>query len=421
MPTITTTISLPRLHAGQVRLRDEAARFNVAACGRRFGKTVFCETELVQPALAGEPVAWFAPTYRMLAEVWRDIRATLLPVTAHVLAQEHRIELVTDGVVDMWSLDNPDAIRGRAYRRVVIDESGVVPDLEAKWLEVIRPTLTDLKGDAWFPGTPKGRNGFWRLWLRGQDQAQDEWRSWRMPTIANPHIDPAEVGAARRGMPERVFAQEYMAAFLEDGGGVFRRITQAARCRPQDGPEPGHVYVAGVDWGKMEDFTVLSVVDATTREQVALERFNRIDYHVQMGRLRALQERWRCARIKIERNSMGEPLFEQAARDGLPVEPFLTTNATKTALIDALALAFEQDALGILDDPVQRAELEAYEMERLPSGLLRYSAPSGAHDDTVMALALAWSLANAPAAIEHSADPEPPQWQQRQRGNLFWR
>ena len=28
---------------------------------------------------------------------------------------------------------------------------------------------------------------------------------------------------------------------------------------------------------------------------------------------------------------------------------------------------------------------------RLPSGLTRYTAPSGGHDDTVMALAMAWS------------------------------
>ena len=33
----------------------------------------------------------------------------------------------------------------------------------------------------------------------------------------------------------------------------------------------------------------------------------------------------------------------------------------------------------------------AYQAERLPSGLLRYGAPGGQHDDTVMALAIAWS------------------------------
>jgi len=41
----------------------------------------------------------------------------------------------------------------------------------------------------------------------------------------------------------------------------------------------------------------------------------------------------------------------------------------------------------------QLGELEAYEMQRLPSGMFRYSAPEGMHDDCVMALALAWQAA----------------------------
>ena len=53
-------------------------------------------------------------------------------------------------------------------------------------------------------------------------------------------------------------------------------------------------------------------------------------------------------------------------------------------------LAFERGEIKIIPDPVLIAELQAFEMERLPSGMLRYSAPSGYHDDCVMSLALAW-------------------------------
>jgi hypothetical protein len=55
-----------------------------------------------------------------------------------------------------------------------------------------------------------------------------------------------------------------------------------------------------------------------------------------------------------------------------------------------LALAFERGDLRIINDPVLVAELQAYEMERLPSGLIRYTAPDGLHDDCVIGLALAW-------------------------------
>jgi len=71
------------------------------------------------------------------------------------------------------------------------------------------------------------------------------------------------------------------------------------------------------------------------------------------------------------------------------------TNAIKTNLVEGLALAFEQGQIEILNDPVLIGELQAYESERLPSGLTRYSAPDGIHDDCVSALMLAWAAGAA--------------------------
>src|SRR5207249_1420351 len=96
-----------------------------------------------------------------------------------------------------------------------------------------------------------------------------------------------------------------------------------------------------------------------------------------------------------EQNSIGQPIIEQLTRDGLQVDSFTTTNASKAQVIDSLALAFERGDIRILNDPVLVSELVAYQAERLPSGLLRYGAPSGQHDDTVMALAIAWSAVSS--------------------------
>jgi hypothetical protein len=108
--------------------------------------------------------------------------------------------------------------------------------------------------------------------------------------------------------------------------------------------------------------------------------------------------------IIAERNSMGEPLVEQLQYMGLPVTPFLTTNRSKQDAVDALSLAFERGEIRILNDPVLVSELQAYEGHPLLHGNTRYSAPEGMHDDTVMALMLAWwaiSGANAgPAVVE---------------------
>jgi hypothetical protein len=211
-----------------------------------------------------------------------------------------------------------------------------------------------------------------------------------MPSNVNPHLAQAEIDEMRHTMPERVYQQEIEARFLESGGGVFRGVRAAATAEPQANGTHGHNYIFGLDFARSEDFTVAIVLDVTTMSVVAMDRFNQIDYAVQVGRVRALAERFRPLAIVAESNSIGQPVIEQMRRQGMPVVPFTTTNASKQIAIDALALAFERGTLRILPDEVMIGELEAYSMERLPSGLLRYGAPDGGHDDVVMSLALAY-------------------------------
>ncbi len=385
----TLTLTLPKRLAWQQRVVAEAARFNVVNVGRRSGKTVLGMDRCATPETLPYPVAWFSPTYKMLLEVWRECARLFAPITARRSSQDHRLEFITGGVLEFWSLDNPDVARGRKYRRLIIDEAAMVPALMDTWQYALRPTLADYGGDAWFLSTPRGRNGFWQMFQWGQDAGRADWRSWQMPSTVGT-IAAAELDEMRRSMPERVYQQEVLAQFIEDGAGVFRRVREAATAAQQDGAHHGHTYVFGCDWGRSEDFTAITVLDVTTSELVAVDRFNQIDYAVQLDRLAALAQRFRPAAIVAEQNSIGVPLIETMRRRGLPVVPFNTTNATKTVIIDALALAFEQGTLRIVPDESLIAELQAYEMERLPSGLLRYSAPEGLHDDQVISLALAW-------------------------------
>lgn len=406
--TSEVTIDLPSRHPGQARVIAEARRFNVLALGRRFGKTTLGLDVLVDgyedsatgrryPGLVdGGRWAWFAPSYKLLTEVWREAVRVLRPITSRANAAEHRIETVGSGLLEMWTLDGPDPARGRKYHGAVVDEAAMAARLAEAWNAAIRPTLADYEGCAWLLSTPKGRGFFFEAWARGQDPLSPDWMSWQMPTSANPFIKAAEVEAMRLSLPQRIFAQEVEAAFLDDAGGVFRRVMEAATATEQTTPLTGHAYAMGVDWGRSNDFTVLTVLDLTTSSVACVDRFNQIDYSVQLGRLRALAGRFGVQTIIAETNSMGEPLVESLRRDRLPVVGFHTSGESKTAIIDALALAFEQGSISILPDPVVLAELQAYEATRLPSGRFRYSAPDGLHDDTVMSLALAWSATTAP-------------------------
>ena len=70
MPTLT----LPKPHPAQQRVMDEAKRFNVVCCGRRWGKTELGMDRLIHQALEGKPVAWFAPNYKLAARFGENSR-----------------------------------------------------------------------------------------------------------------------------------------------------------------------------------------------------------------------------------------------------------------------------------------------------------------------------------------------------------
>src|SRR5438552_12286782 len=110
----TIELLLTRPHAAQGKVIEQAKRFNAVCCGRRWGKTVLGMDRLIHPALQGKAVAWFAPNYRLLSEVWRELQTTLRPIVASLNQQGRRIELHGGGTIEMWSLDSPDAGRGRA-------------------------------------------------------------------------------------------------------------------------------------------------------------------------------------------------------------------------------------------------------------------------------------------------------------------
>jgi hypothetical protein len=387
------TITLDELHPGQLRVVEQSSRYNVICCGRRWGKSLLGLDLAIETALDGRPAAWFAPTYKLLTEPWRDAIRTLSPIIESKNEQEKQLRLATGGVLDFWTLDDPNSGRGRKYARVVLDEAAMARHLEEAWTQAVRPTLTDYRGDAWFFSTPKGRNYFWRLHCLGMDPEESEWSAWTMPTLSNPHISPEEVEAARLELPERVYLQEYNADFIDSSGGVFRMVREAVdggRTHAEP-PRDGMAYVLGVDLARVEDFSVLPVLDGTGC-QVYFERFNQISWERQIERVAEVASRYRAPAV-IDATGLGDPIVEALRRRGVAVRPFVFTAASKEQLIDNLAIRIEQGGIRLMDLPVQTNELLAYQYEITRGRNAKMNAPAGLHDDCVIALALAaWGL-----------------------------
>lgn len=357
----------------------------------------------IETAIDGYPIAWGAPTYKMLTENWRAVNYLIAPIVVRKNKQERQVELATGGIIDFWSLDNPDMIRGRKYKRFVINEGGFVPDLMDIWNYIIRATLVDLVGDAIIGGTPKGRNGFWKMYQFGIDPDNTDWEAFKKSSYENPFIPSSEIDEMVETLPERTVQQEIYADFLEDAGAVFRNISACmkASLEVDINDHKGHNIVAGLDWGKQQDFTAMSIGCVDCHIEIARDRFNKIDYHFQYKRVQVMHDRWHVNNWLIELNSIGQPNFEALERAELPVSGFDTTASSKPPLIENLALALERTEWQFQDDPIWTGELEAYERKvSATTGRSQYSAPSGLNDDTVVARALMLQAANRPRASQ---------------------
>ena len=350
----------------------------------------------VEAALKGRSVLCGSPTYDQVRILWGYTKRAVGGV-AKFNQGRLTAEFPNGGRILYRSLDDPSNVKGHSAHLVLLDEAPLLKP-EA-WYEAIMPMLFDSGGDAWLAGTPNGRNWYWvEHQLDGKDRT-----SWQIPTVgvaiengrlieapnrySNPHKTYAEMLSFYEKTPQATFRQEYLAEFIEDNAQVFRNIRACIVGKPEKQVGP---YVVGVDLARTIDFSVFTVLNTRTKQVEYIDRFNNIDYVTQQSRLMLLNEKYRPELILIESNSVGAPFLDQLERAGLPVEGFLTTNASKKNIIDALALAFERKEIGIPDEKGLINELLAFEGQKLPSGKIRYAAPKGMHDDYVISLGIAW-------------------------------
>jgi len=379
-------VSIPRPHPGQQQVLREAKRFNVLACGRRWGKTRLGVILVIRAVLGDEsrppvPVGWFAPNYKLQSEVWRELVFRLSPVAKRINAAEYRIELITGGVVEFWSLANThDPARGRKYGLVIIDEAAMVRDLEEIWTKAIRPTLVDLKGSAWFMSTPKGKNYFWELYTMAEADPEN-WAAWNFPTASNPHIPAEEIEAARRQMPELAFRQEHLAEFVDVEGAIIRREW----IRVAEPPERKALEVyQGVDLAISTrddaDYTAVVTVgkDKEGRIWVLDAVRTRDTFHRVLELIKSQAARWQPRVIAIEQVQYQAAVVQELLRTtALPVRG---VRPDRDKLARALPLAARYEQGFVYHAPGLPREFE----EELTS------FPLSAHDDQVDALVYAY-------------------------------
>jgi hypothetical protein len=370
-------IELPSPHINQKKILECEKRFIVVMCGRRFGKSELSQILAISEAIKGGQVAYITPTYK-LAKAFFERLTAALPFKNNI--SNLKIYCPNNGSIEFYTGERLDNLRGRKFHLVIIDEAAFIPDLESGWQNSIRPTLTDYQGKAVFLSTPRGKNFFYSMFMK---QGENDWQSFKFSTYDNPYINTREIDEARLQLPEVVFEQEYLANPAENSANPFGNAFIQRCIKPISAQQ---IVSYGIDLAKSVDFTVIIGLD-NGGNVAYFDRFQ-MDWHNTKANIKRLP----IAPILADSTGVGDPILEDLIREGVNIEGLKFTSQSKQQLMEGLAQAIQQNKIGYPAGVIVD-ELDIFEYQFTANGV-RYSAPSGFHDDCVMALALAWQNFN---------------------------
>lgn len=217
-------------------LGDE--QYAILRCGRRWSKTTYggqwaIGGENYGGLVNGENVGWFAPSYKIMSEVYYEMRQMLAPIELHASKTDGVIRTVTGGRIDFWTLENLDAGRSRKYHRIVIDEAGFTNDdtMMNQWTQAIEPTLADYDGHVLVCSNTNGvnpNNFLYRISPGGADAPGKDgrggkfhFREYHAPSSRNPFLSRKFLENKKANSHPLVWRQEYLAEFVDWSGVAF--------------------------------------------------------------------------------------------------------------------------------------------------------------------------------------------------------
>ena len=372
----------------QKRVFRNRKRFTVISAGRQSGKTFLCVFLIILFALTRKRSIswWVAPTYDPARMAFRRCINFLIDnkIPHDANRSELRITLPFNGsVIQFRSADREDGLRGETVDFIVIDEMGLLK--RDAWEYALRGTITATNADAVFIGTPKGKNLFYELFVRGQDPADTEHASFNVESRESPYFSEREWAEVQR-LPQRVFEQEYRAQFIDDGGEVFRGVRECVRGQLEPIRHGKKTYYCGVDLAKSMDYTVICILD-NHGHLCHFDRFNDISWSVQKSRIVDACRKYDAYAL-LDSTGLGDPILDDLSPH-IRVDGYKFNNTSKRQLVESLIMAIERQEISYPDIPELINEMSTFTFEQTDGGVIKYHAPDGMHDDIVIALALA--------------------------------
>lgn len=381
------SVTLYNPHHNQKVIHDsinkEAYKYYVLNIGRQWGKTMLAMNQIYYWSFnqKGVKIAWVSPIYKQCKKVFDEmVQAFAGTNLIESNASELIIKCPNGSTIQFFSAERYDNIRGFTFDYLVCDEFAFMA--EQAWTEVLRATVLVKGKKVLLISTPKGKNHFYRLF--NLDGTNPQYKSFKQTSYDGLALKD-EIDGAKDTLPDHIFKQEYLAEFTDNGTGVFKELPI------NDQPKGSGKYFAGIDLGRADDYTVLTILN-DAGQMVACERWRHTEWSNIVDNIIRVLNHWGRPNTLVEVNSIGDVVHEMLSKKySGKIDPFVTTSKSKKDIIEALQVAIQNKEFSslTLDWIKKEFELFTYEYSHKTRSI-KYSAPPGFHDDGVMSCAIAY-------------------------------
>tara|TARA_R110000803_G_scaffold165777_3_gene229224 strand:- start:7 stop:1254 length:1248 start_codon:yes stop_codon:yes gene_type:complete len=380
-------------HQGQEKIisgfADSNHKFGVVVTGRQFGKSLLGQNLLIYWLLQNpnQKGAWISPIYNQAKKVFQELTDASHQIIESKNKADLTIKFMNGSTIQFLSAERPDSIRGFSFHYIIVDEAAFVK--ENAMTEAIFPTLTAIGKKCLMISTPKGRNWFYNVYLRGISDVNDQYISFSGTSFDSPYIDNRFLQEQERSLPRDIFRQEYWAEFTDASSDVFRGLENVCILRNYESTKD-RCFV-GVDVGLQSDYTVVCVMSESGRI-CALDRFNGIGISEAADRVVQTLSRFHIQGGYVEVNGIGRGLYDLVKPKVRKIQAWTTSQNNKTQMVRKLIEDIEQMNVELPNkelSPELHEELSLYTYKISANGKMSFTHPTGHHDDVVDGLLMA--------------------------------
>ena len=385
------SVTLPKLYSWQKDTLDlieanPGKWFIIKSVRQKSGKTYLLENLLIKTALEkpGSKSFMISPTNAQNLRIFTEISRATVDLLRKANGSSMLIEFRNGSVIQFRSGESGDSLRGYTVNRggiLAIDEGAF---LSREVYEIVMPLVSKEGCTLVIASTPDSMDGmYYSLWSREDGVIRINWSDYIDQMYSKEELD-----FYRSVYSDRRFRTEILGEFAVGEGTVFSGIANCVS--PTELIQKGTL-VAGIDFGSgnLQDSTVITFIDEDL-QVIAQYDTNDKPPMEQIDWLARLLLDYKPTRVLAEKNGLGSVYFDALKQKCPIVTPWITTNDSKTAIVDDLAAHIEKGRIKFQPKCEKLLEqLQVYRETQSSTGKRVFNAPPGKHDDFVISTALA--------------------------------